>query len=388
MNNSAKCNFCDKPFRNRQAVRAHLKGCAAYRQMPQATLPNAGKRSPQRVSHTDDAPAFDLETAEPERQDPRQAAALRRESDREAARLLAHQEAQAREWRELAQRAARERRRALIQRVKDRAIANWSPPGYMIPPEAKAQALKAVEAGLGRLPVEELPEAELMALAEGERDRIYQPVMRAQDQAREEQARRQRRRTDLIETALAHANRTLEEADGLDPWSRARLLEKVRRALTDGITGNESERDVCAQVDPILAPELAAAGEKRRQVARSELIADGAAYAARELARETDLAPPEQHRIARLVKQELERAVSGTESARDVKGFVDKLLDDELGETEDDEAEADEEFDDDACDSDCCDCQDELDDDDDATEDEEDYEYDEDDEDEEDEEDD
>ncbi len=383
MINSAKCHFCDKPFRNRQAVRAHLKGCAVYRQMPKATLPNVGITPPQRVSKPDDAREFDLETPEPARQDPRQAAALRREYDRAAARLLAQQEAQAREWRELAQRAARERRRALIQRVKDRAIANWSPPGYMIPPEAKAQALKAVEAELGRLPVEELPEAELMTLAEGVRDRIYQPLMRAQDQAREEQARRQRRRADLTESALAHATRTLEEADGLDTWSRFRLIQKVRRALADGITGNESERDVCALVDPILAPELAAAGEKRRQVAQSELIADGAAYAARELARETDLAPPEQQRIARLVKQELQRAVSGTESARDVKGVVDKLLDDERG-----EAEADEEFDDDACDADCCDCQDEWDDDDDAPDDEEEYEYDEEDEEDEDNEDD
>jgi hypothetical protein len=341
-------------------------------------------KSPQRVSNTDNAHEFDLETPEPARQDHRQPAALQREYDREAARRLAHQEAQAREWHELAQRAARERRRAIIQRVKDRAIGTWSPPGYVIPAEAEAQALKAVEAELGRLPVEELPEAELMTLAEGMRDRIYQPVMRAQDQAREEKERRQRRRADLIETALAHANRTLAEADGLDTWSRFRLIQKVQRALVDGITGNESERDVCAQVDPILAPELAAAGEKRRQVAQSELIADGAAYAARELARETDLAAGERQRIARLVKQELERAVSGTESARDVKGFVDKLLDDELGEAEDDKAEADEEFDDDACDSDCCDCQDELDDDDDATDDEEDYEYYEDEEDEED----
>lgn len=27
----ARCNFCGTEFSNRQAVRAHLKGCAAYR---------------------------------------------------------------------------------------------------------------------------------------------------------------------------------------------------------------------------------------------------------------------------------------------------------------------------------------------------------------------
>src|SRR5215471_10071787 len=147
MMDSAKCNFCGQTFRNAQAVRAHLKGCAAYRQMPHATLPSVGM-GPSQGPKTDDAREFNLETAEPERQNRRQEAALRREYDREAARVHAQQEAQAREWRELAQRLTSERRRATIQRVKDRTIASWSPPGYLIRAEAKAQALKAVEAEL------------------------------------------------------------------------------------------------------------------------------------------------------------------------------------------------------------------------------------------------
>jgi hypothetical protein len=133
---------------------------------------------PSQVPQTDDPREFDLETAEPERQNRRQEATLRREYDREAARRRAEHEAQAREWRELAQRLASERRRATIQRVKDRVITNWSALGYLIPAEAKAQALKAVEAELGRLRVEELPEAEVMTLAEGVRDRIFRPLMR------------------------------------------------------------------------------------------------------------------------------------------------------------------------------------------------------------------
>lgn len=40
----ATCNFCGQRFRNRQAVRAHLKGCAAYRQKPKATLPSLGSK--------------------------------------------------------------------------------------------------------------------------------------------------------------------------------------------------------------------------------------------------------------------------------------------------------------------------------------------------------
>jgi hypothetical protein len=322
---------------------------------------------PSQGPKTDDAREFDLETAKPERPNRRQEAALRREYDREAARLLAQQEAQARERRELTQRLASERRCAMIQRVKDRVITNWSAPGYLIPAQAKAQALGAVEGELGRLRVEERPETELITLAEGVRDRIYQPLMRAQDQAREEQERRQRRRVELLEAALAYAGRTLEQAD-LDTWSRFSLTQKVKRVLADEITGDESERDVRGRVDTILAPELTAANEKRRKLAQSELIAHGDAYAARELARETDLTVGERQRIAQLVEQELERAISGMESARDVRALVDQLLDEELGEAEDDEGAA-EEFDDGAGDDDGYDGPDEWDDEDDVADD-------------------
>src|SRR5712691_6070733 len=32
-------------FRDRQAVRAHLKGCTAYRQLPKATVPSIGSKA-------------------------------------------------------------------------------------------------------------------------------------------------------------------------------------------------------------------------------------------------------------------------------------------------------------------------------------------------------
>src|SRR5262245_18248523 len=38
----ARCDFCRRTFRNPQAVRAHLKSCAAYRQLPKAALPSKG----------------------------------------------------------------------------------------------------------------------------------------------------------------------------------------------------------------------------------------------------------------------------------------------------------------------------------------------------------
>jgi len=40
----ARCNFCGKRFRNRQAVRAHLRSCPDYRHAPKAAVPSTGSR--------------------------------------------------------------------------------------------------------------------------------------------------------------------------------------------------------------------------------------------------------------------------------------------------------------------------------------------------------
>jgi hypothetical protein len=38
----ARCSFCGRTFRNQQAVRAHLKACPSYRQLPKAAVPRTG----------------------------------------------------------------------------------------------------------------------------------------------------------------------------------------------------------------------------------------------------------------------------------------------------------------------------------------------------------
>jgi hypothetical protein len=39
---SARCNFCGRIFNNKQAVKAHLKGCIAYREhIPRQRVPQA-----------------------------------------------------------------------------------------------------------------------------------------------------------------------------------------------------------------------------------------------------------------------------------------------------------------------------------------------------------
>src|SRR5574337_1580087 len=282
----ATCNFCGRSFRNRQAVRAHLKGCAAYRQMPKATVPMKGTepkapasgnssagtgltspraaegvRARRGVQRTEAEEAQDLdeqEAAHPPRE-ARQAeqerrarqqeeAARQREHERELARLRAQQEAQARARSEATERELKEQRRRIIQRVKDRAIGGWWSVGHTVPPEAKAQALAEIEKELSRLPVEDLPESELVTIAEGIRDHIYQPVMRAQDRAREEA----QRRANLIESGVSYASRELHQEQDLGGWTRLQIEQKVKQTLEQQIDGGESEAEVRALVDETL----------------------------------------------------------------------------------------------------------------------------------------
>jgi hypothetical protein len=74
-------------------------------------------------------------------------------------------------------------------------------PGHTIPSATKAQALVAIDQELSRLPVDQLPRTELVTIAEGIRDRIYRPVIQAQQRAREEEERQRQQawqRTTLI----------------------------------------------------------------------------------------------------------------------------------------------------------------------------------------------
>jgi cation transport regulator ChaB len=382
----ATCHFCGQRFRNRQAVRAHLKGCAAYRQLPEANLPKdiqptapaggtsaAGTRSTAgratrraRVrSRIDDlwADPGDLGNGqeeilrrphargEPDQRTRQQEAARQREDDRELARLRTQQEAEERARREVAGREARERRRRTIQNVKDQTVG-WYSGGCKIPREAEAQALTKIEQELWRLP-EDLPESELAILAEGIRDRIYQPVIQAQDQARKDEERKRqqaRRREDLVEAGVAYASRELEQEKDLEAWLRWNIPQKVQQLLEREIVGNESESDVEDRVDEILDRELEAADEKRSEQARPKLIAHGRAYAKRELGRECGLDLWQRSRIAGIVGRELEHELTGQEAEDDVEVLVDAILDQELGEAE--EAEDDEEAVDDVDDAD------------------------------------
>ena len=103
--------------------------------------------------------------------------------------------------------------------MKKQVVDSWWSLNHTIPAETKAQALVAIEQELSRLPVDQLPRSELLAIAEGIRGRCYRPVIQAQQRARKEEDGRRnqaRQRTILLAAGAAHATRTLRQQQDLD----------------------------------------------------------------------------------------------------------------------------------------------------------------------------
>lgn len=324
--NGATCHFCKKSFRNRQAVRAHLKGCPSYRQLPKASLPNGGSK-PRGLGLRDPYPRARPTVGPGPAVDPPRPHAPRTSaspSHKPTPTNLA---------------------RPIIQQVKYQVIECWRSFSHSIPAETKAQALVTIEQELSRLPLDQLPRSELVTIAEGIRDRLYQPVIQRQEKAREAEERKRnqaRQRTILIAAGAAHANRILRQQLDLDGWTRLDLEQQVKRVLEREVNGTETEAEVQAQVDDLLALKLEPTKSKRREQARQELIKHGIACAQRELAREDDLDARERSCIERDVKEALEEEIVGDESESDVEGLVNDILDELFGETEEENGEAEE----------------------------------------------
>lgn len=308
----ARCRFCGRTFRNQQAVRAHLKACPSYRFLPKAVLPSIGS-VPGTLRVRAGTPVPDL-TPElmPEADSPHAGGGAVRQ-------FL---------------------RRAAIQAVKREVLDSWWSLRHPVPAGIKAQALVAIERELSRLPVDELPRAELVTMAEGIRDRIYAPVLATQQRVREEEKRQQAQalqRPLRMAAGSRHATRWLGQHPELDGRTRIDLERRVRQALDRELDGSESDADVQARVERILEEALTPIQQARRETVRRELIAHGIQYAAQELAQEEELTRWERASTGRDVKRALEDEITGTESERDVEALVDDVLDDVLGEPEDDE---------------------------------------------------
>lgn len=287
------CRFCGQKFSNGQAVRAHLKGCAQYlarprgRQLDAVSLgsPSSGIHSLKALPDaTPDADApFD-----PVRQLGQQLAAERlrlqlrevedahAELDRRAQSKTREREMEACSRREAetkaqTERAAearrrdeaerdharreatalegRERRRTAIQNVK-RQVVDWWWPDVTARTELKSRVLGEIEKGLAPLPVEDLPHAELVLIAEGIRDRLYREAKATEQVAQ----RNTTRRRDLIAFGKDYLARELREVQGLAVLDKWQIEKRVEREL-ESIGGTETREDIEDQVEAILEDE-------------------------------------------------------------------------------------------------------------------------------------
>lgn len=289
------CQFCGRKFANRQAVKAHLKSCAAYRSRRSA--PSRRTARPQlsiiesnaRADGEPDVPAEDpdgsdlplrqlqrrlsserirlqLRELDAANEDLNRQAEAKRDAHRravdeeaQAARTAAQAEQEARrsaeeaaarqERREAAEHERQAKRRNAIQEVKRQVVDDWFG-GFLMPSDLKPRIRIAIEKALEPLPVEELPLSELVQLAEGIRDNLYREVKAGVDQAAKHTAQRER----LIQHGIHYAERELREIDGLDVLARWRIERLVKDELA-AVTGEETTDDIEDWVDEILEDE-------------------------------------------------------------------------------------------------------------------------------------
>lgn len=284
---AAICRFCGQEFANGQAVKAHLKGCAAYRdRSPENLLPvgnPSGKSVPNgttaystgRAAGPTVSSEFDLvrqlenqvaagrlrltmrEIDEAQAELDRRVAAKARERNREAEketeasrRTVQEQDAERARakrarWERERQEDARQRRRDRIQAIKQIVMGEPVPKRSGLP-DLSARILRAIENALSDLPVDELPDEELAAIARDARDRIYRKAHVALDEAeaakREAQMHAQQlaaRKQRLIESGLAFAKRELAAVEDLGTIERLKIELRIECELQK-ITGEEA----------------------------------------------------------------------------------------------------------------------------------------------------
>ena len=282
------CYFCKQEFANRQAVRAHLKACAAYlgRSYRQTALPEGNTDLPEGhlVKPSDDSvEKFDLvrqmrqniateklrlqlreildahSERDAKEEASRRAAAeeARRETEarkvieleREAAQMRAQNEAQSNQRAEEAKRQLAIKRREIIQDVKHIVVDQWLG-GWSASAELKAKMLQSIEWVLAPLPVQELPKAELVQIAESVRDSIRQAEVNTKRNA---QALAEQRQA-LQRYGAEYAGKELRDIEGLDYSEIWRIELLVKEELRE-LTGQESRINVKAWIDKILDEE-------------------------------------------------------------------------------------------------------------------------------------
>jgi len=169
--------------------------------------------------------------------------------EREAERASAETAARVRRETEEQKQRAQAHRRAVIQSVKQKVVDEWIG-RFSIDVVLTARILQAVEAALSPLPISELPEGELVRIAEGARDRLVSEA-RTHEAVKLQQIERRR---GLTRFGLDYAIRELRLTEGLGAFDRSRIEARVKEELQD-VTGEESRSEIQAWIDEILEEE-------------------------------------------------------------------------------------------------------------------------------------
>lgn len=118
----------------------------------------------------------------------------------------------------------------------------------------RARMLIEIDKTLSALPAEELPVEELVRIAEGVRDRLYDEAKTAERESSRREQERTARKARLRQEGMDYAKRELSDVDGLDSLTRWSIEQRVARTLDD-ITGDESADDIEDLVEDILERE-------------------------------------------------------------------------------------------------------------------------------------
>jgi hypothetical protein len=291
---SVTCRFCDRQFANAQAVRAHLKSCEPYQTRTRERSAKAGRLG-SRASGSGNLGEDESEVTlssdslgdsviqlrqrlaterlrlelrgveEAHAEIDRRADSAKQQQERRAAELTVQLEAKARgreeererikvanaqrERREAINRARQESRRQKIQKVKEEVTSGWVAALYLSA-ELKSRVLRDIEIEFARLPIEDLPHGELIAIAEGICDPIYRAARQAQENKMQAAARRQR----LVQHGHDYAASVLRAVDDLDVIERWRIERAVENDL-EAIGANETTDDIEDRVDGLLESE-------------------------------------------------------------------------------------------------------------------------------------
>jgi len=246
------CEYCDGQFDSAQLVSAHLEGCKTYKQnhskTSSKTTVHAALRQPlptrQRSRHNSQSESSaSLESirnqleAEQLQLKISEVRAAHRDLDKQ--NVGAGNEVQ----KEAQQEQLRKKRREIIQKVKDTVISTGA---QKIPNELKTEAKSAIEAELSTMRVEELPESELIEIAESIRDEIYDSWIE------EEKAKDKTRLKRLVLKNYGNEYARKIVYEEIDLSSQSECLQEIETELEEVLVGDESQSEVRELVGSIL----------------------------------------------------------------------------------------------------------------------------------------